>query len=167
MEIVNIYLAVLLTMAVYWDARSYRIPNWLICMGWSTAIVLSLCRGELADFVECLLCMILPIVVLFPLFALRMMGAGDLKLLSVIGGLVGTELLDISLYSFFIGGGMALITMLYRRNLLNRLQILGIYILSLVQTNKIISYEEQVNSQSKIHFSYAIAGGVLLWWIVR
>lgn len=110
----------------------------------------------------------IPIVLLILLHVLRMLGAGDIKLLAVIGGIIGDSVLNVMLYSFIAGGILSVIHMLHHHSLVNRLQYLWNYILSCLRTGTIIPYKsgfDEGNTEHTIHFSIAILIGYFLWLI--
>lgn len=111
----------------------------------------------------------LPVVILFMLHQLRMLGAGDIKLFSVIGGFIGYQIWHIMFYSFVAGGILAVIQMLYHHSLVNRMKAFWNYILTCCMTRQIIPYEsgfDQGEKRNTIHFSIAIFIGYG-WWLIE
>ena len=73
--------------------------------------------------------MLLPLLLLFPLFLFRMMGAGDIKLLSVLGGLLGTgTILRSMICSFLLGALLSFAFLMACGNLSERLSYFLRYI---------------------------------------
>lgn len=92
-----------------------RIPNWLILLSLIVALGLNGLRG-MTEFYQSLIGIGVGIGILFIPFAFRWIGAGDVKLLGVMGAFVGPYLLPRVLwYSILVTGGMALITVICRR----------------------------------------------------
>jgi prepilin peptidase CpaA len=73
------------------DLRDRRIPNWLTFPALSTALVLAWDAGGSLLLREALIGAGAVFLILFPAFALRALGAGDVKALMVLGALWGTE----------------------------------------------------------------------------
>ena len=100
------------------DLRARRIPNVLTLTGalaaltfWSVAAGASGALGSLAGWAVGLL-------LFLPLYALRGMGAGDVKLLACIGAWLGAgPVLRVALYTVLAGGVLALAVALHRRYL--------------------------------------------------
>ncbi len=89
MLILTLLALTLFTLAVWYDMRAFTIPNRLtlsfFCLGViANAIVLGLSAAGLA-----LLTGLGVFVVMFPLFAWRLIGAGDVKLMMAIGAIMG------------------------------------------------------------------------------
>lgn len=100
------------------DLRYRRIPNWLnlsaICLGLAVNILLF----ELHGFVLALLGVGCSLLVYVPLYLLRGMGAGDVKLMAAIGAIVGPwNWFCIFLFTAVLGGIVSLLYVLFRRRL--------------------------------------------------
>ena len=91
-----IALLMILIAAVYTDYRQNRIPNWIIIFGLISGCFISYMYGGIGMLLEGLLGMVLPIVLLYPVFVIGGMGAGDLKLFAVVGSYLGIKGITIS-----------------------------------------------------------------------
>lgn len=124
-------LALVLAAAVY-DVRYRRIPNWLSLAGVLIGVALNafLDQGRRGMFVASMLGLAIAFIVYFGLYALRAMGAGDVKLMAAIGALVGWERwFGIFFVTALVGGVMALILVVSRGRLKQTLFNVG-FILS-------------------------------------
>ncbi len=107
--------------------------------------------------------------VLFPLFVLRMIGAGDIKLMAVMTGFLGWgNGLRAIFYGCVAGAILALAKLLRQRILLQRLNYLFAYIRRLILTKEIVPYYriERDGYGVVIPFAFCLfAGyvGYLLW----
>ena len=102
----------LLLIAAINDYRYYRIPNWLTGGGIIFALLLSTVvpfyKGQ--GFIWALGGMAIGFAAMFPMYALRIMGAGDVKLMAMVGAFLGvTDAVHAVLYSLVAGGAGALI----------------------------------------------------------
>lgn len=101
-------LAILLSIAVVTDVRERRIPNRLTLTGGLLGILLgAVAVGGFPVF--SLTGAVAALMVSFPFFALGALGAGDAKLLAMVGTFVGPSgLLPVVLYGGVAGGLLAL-----------------------------------------------------------
>jgi prepilin peptidase CpaA len=98
--------------AAVFDVRYRRIPNWLTVTGVLAGLALNgfLAQGRPGLFVSSLLGLAIAFGVYFVLYALRAMGAGDVKLMAAVGAIVGwPNWFGIFIVTAIIGGIMALI----------------------------------------------------------
>jgi prepilin peptidase CpaA len=128
MLVTNVRVALLfalLVTAACIDWRTHRIPNRLVVAGIVIALACSIAfpvhRGYgLAPAIEGLL---FGFLATFPLYAMRVMGAGDVKLIAMVGGFVGWPEIPYVLVSIFIAGGAIAVIHATRHRLWGRLAI--------------------------------------------
>ena len=114
----TIVLGALLILAAVIDWRTYRIPNWLTVGGMVFGLIYNTVAGAtaLSAFLTALAGLGVGLGVLLPVYMLRVMGAGDVKLMAMVGAFVGVpDILYAVLYSLIAGGVVALGFALYRR----------------------------------------------------
>ena len=75
----------ILTAAAYTDLRSHRIPNKLIGLGLILAIIFQLMANGAHGLLFGFLAALIGLGCFMPFYALRAMGAGDVKLMAVVG----------------------------------------------------------------------------------
>lgn len=116
---VGICLLVLLAMAAGSDLHSRRIPNWLVLTGLALALAVQWrLHGAAQGYASWGLGLLTGGGVFLPLWLLRGMGAGDVKLMAMVGAFVGPELaFEIVLVTCAIGGIWALAVVMFRRTL--------------------------------------------------
>ena len=165
MAVRYIELALLVILALISDFRTYRIDNRLIVVLLIAGVLTGLVQGGLNGLVSSLLGVSLPLLLLFWLYLLRMLGAGDIKLFCSIGGVAGIGFIPWCIaWSFLAGGFTALVIMLVRRNVSQRFRYLGSYLKACFLSGSILEYSE-ISDQSggaKFHFSMAIALGTAI-----
>ena len=113
-----VLIALVLGAAVY-DIRYRRIPNWLTVMGVVVGLLLNtfLYQGWPGLRLG-LLGLAVAFGVYFALYALRAMGAGDVKLMAAIGAMVGWQnWFGIFIITAIFGGAAALLLVLMRGRL--------------------------------------------------
>ncbi len=116
---VEMVLLVMLLIAAVFDVRYRRIPNWLTVSGALLGIAMNTLIGAPeAGLVFSLVGLLVAFGVYAFLYALRAMGAGDVKLMAAIGALVGWERwFGIFFITALIGGVMAVILVVARGRL--------------------------------------------------
>jgi len=77
---------VLLLIAVGMDVRSMRISNRLILIGLAYSLIQRFICDGMGGFLTGLILISLPVILLYLLFLAGALGAGDIKLFSLIGG---------------------------------------------------------------------------------
>ncbi|MFA5625887.1 MAG: prepilin peptidase [Thiohalomonadaceae bacterium] len=104
------------TLAVQ-DWRFHRLPNYWLLAGLIFATAYALLYGEMplgAGWLEALIATAIVLVCFVPLYAMKWMGAGDVKFLAVIAWLGGLPtLLGVLLYGSLLAGVIALF-LIYR-----------------------------------------------------
>lgn len=166
MLVINyIQVSVLLLLAVVSDIRTYKIKNSITL----SFIVIGLLTNTLFNGYEGMIFslkgILFPVVILIWLFALKMLGAGDIKLLSAIGSILGSKfVLQDVLYSFISGGVMAVIIMLIRKNGRQRIAYLMNYLKTCFITFSFPLYtiEDTQHDTSRFPFSIAILSGTVI-----
>ena len=143
------------------DIRKGRVPNRLICAGFAGALVIHAAEiccmwpagsgdpgfaegftgslfQEAVSFVSGVL---LPL--LFPgiLFVTGMMGAGDIKLFSVIGAFLGGRaVLRTVFLAFCFGAVQSVFLLVRRRNAWQRFRVLSLYLKKCTRQRRVLSY---------------------------
>ncbi len=167
----DVILGLILLIAVVYDQREQRIPNYLILSGLIFGLGWNLYTGGLEGLVFSLKGFAAGLAFLFIPFAMGGMGAGDVKLLGVVGVFKGYLFaFHTFVYMALWGGLIAVGLLLLRGKLLKTIHqlLVGVF-LSFVKTIKLKESIEKSNSG--IYFPYALAialGAVsaylVTWW---
>lgn len=107
--IVYIILSLVLSFSVVSDLKLSKIPNILVFPASISGLAINTWYSGFAGLKHSLAGMVLPIIILGVFFYVRLLGAGDIKLLSAIGSIIGWKLiLDSIACTFIIAGFIAL-----------------------------------------------------------
>jgi prepilin peptidase CpaA len=113
--ILQVSLVLLVVIAAYFDLRWRRIPNWLAFGGVLTGIGLNAFMNESAGLKASLLGLGLAFVVYLPLYTVRGVGGGDVKLMAAVGAVTGPRnWIAISLFTAITGGLAAVVLVALR-----------------------------------------------------
>ena len=110
-------IALLVTAAVI-DWRTYRIPNWLTFGGMAAGLMLSLLGSSapLSGLLWAFAGLCVGLLVLLPLYMFRVMGAGDVKLMAMVGAFLGMpDIFSALVFTLVTGGIAALVFALHHR----------------------------------------------------
>ncbi len=152
------------SVAVLMDLSLGKVRNWWICILWTAGMMYQMLVGGWWGAGYFIMGSLLPVVVLYPLFRFRMLGPGDIKLFSALGGVMGVgAVCTCMIVSFLCGGILSLVILLYCGNLHSRLRYFAEYIQNLIHNKKIIPYYTAGNRVENIHFTVPVLMGVLLY----
>jgi prepilin peptidase CpaA len=144
--------AAVASVAAATDIFSRRIPNWLCLAAFSGGLLVHVVREGGAGVPMALGGAFLGLVVFLPLYLIRAIGAGDVKLVAGLGALLGpADLVSVLVYCALVGGLMSMV-MLARRGILQRSFV------SMFRSNPL----SLPTSGLRAPYGVAVAGGVYL-----
>ncbi len=157
----------LLMTAVWMDLKTDKISNRLILFGLFLGLPYQIILNGPCGILVFLLNGCVPILFLFLFYRIKALGAGDIKLLSVLGVFLNKEQYFCTIMYIFASAAMiGVVKLLLRGVLLKRLRVLSRYARGVAETGLWIPYEcgetETVYWENRIHFSVAILVGYLI-----
>lgn len=121
--IITGFLLLLLLLAAAWhDIRSRRIPNALVYTGAITGVLVNtLLPQEMGGLgaLDSLAGLGAGLLLLLPLYLLRAMGAGDVKLMSMVGAFLGARGVTGAFMCVLLAGGLLALVMVWRQGKLS------------------------------------------------
>ena len=165
MAIKFLELSILLVLALISDIKSCKIKNTLTVPFMIVAIVINSVHSGMSGLIDSLLGISIPVILLFILFGLRMLSAGDIKLFCAIGSIMGMNfVLETICFSFLAGGLIGLAVMTIRGNIRERTKFLHNYLKTCLITFSISEYVHESGQEKSglFRFAYAIAAGSLV-----
>ncbi len=129
-----VILLILLLSAVITDLSETRIPNLLILFGLISGIFYRvLCLGD-RNYLSLILEILFPVLIFFPLFLIRAMGAGDIKLFAVTGAFFTfRENIKCIVLAILLGGVIAFIKILIHKNIRERWKYMLSYFANVIK----------------------------------
>lgn len=153
-----IILLILLSIAVITDMISYKIPNLLILIGLVLGVGFRIYFEGVSGLKEAAVCMVLIMLFLVPLFLLRCIGAGDIKLFCMTTCFLSMQEAEKCLIGMLvIGAIMSLGQMVWQRSFRERMSYLKNYCIKSFLTKSIDSYEgTSKNKKNAIRLSIPV-----------
>ena len=161
-ELKLVIISALLLLALVSDLISYRIKNSITYSFMLVGLIANFAMEGSKGMIFSLQGIMLPVAGLIVLYMMRIIGAGDIKLLSAVGAVMGAGFaLYAMVYSFICGGVIASLLILIRRNGIERFKFLLSYMQSCLISMELLQYTDFNDKQNsgKFHFSIAVASG--------
>lgn len=170
----TVLLIVLLVIAAYIDLRTYRIPNWLTAGGTAAGVLFAAVQPMTGhpDWLHAAIGMGLGLAVMLPAYLLRVMGAGDVKLMAMVGTFLGPEqVFAAALVTFIVGGVLALVYMVVHgvtaRLLANVGSIVRYALFSVVARMSPVVALSPTQSVGRLPYGVSIACGTAAYLVMR
>lgn len=157
----QLILLFLLLLSALADLRTDRIPNGFIFLGTVCGVAGSILSGR--ELSNILASVTIAFLLMYPLYKIGALGAGDVKLFMLIGSFQKTgELITIMAGAFVIGAGFSLAKLAAERNGRERLRYFMSYLQDVWRTGHWKIYGEDLRQdyhtycKNKIHFAVPI-----------
>ena len=157
--ILQVLLFLIVVPAAIYDLRYRRVPNWLTFSGVLASIGLNTFLYEMPGLWISLKGMGLALLIYFPLYMLRGMGAGDVKLMAAVGAAAGWQnWLGVLFLTAIFGGLVAGVVVATRGRIRKTLQNMWFIILSLMhrQAPHEGNPELDVKSEQAVRLPHAV-----------
>jgi prepilin peptidase CpaA len=149
--VVKIVLLCTVLAAGVYDLRYRRIPNWLNVSAMSIGVALNLLLFAGHGVVFALLGIGCSLLVYIPLYLVRGMGAGDVKLMAAVGAIAGPRnWLGIFLATAILGGIVSFIYVLSRRRMHETLLNLSIIVTELLHARAPVIRDPNLDVRSAV-----------------
>lgn len=152
-------LLVLLLLAVFTDLTQRKIPNLLIVAGLVVAFIGQLFLAGGQGWLAWLFGMLAGFAAFLPLYLLRGMAAGDVKLMATVGAFVGWGMaFQIALVSFVFGGVLGILVIVGKGRIVQAWHNICLIIMPLVTRRAGVNIgATDISSQSVGNLPYATA----------
>lgn len=162
-------LLIVLAVAAVTDLFFDKVYNEWILLSVMTGLSCAVWQGGVKGLLWAGIAMTVPVIILYPLFMIGGLGAGDIKLLAAAGSFLTVRgILTCLALSFLIGAAISLLKMLAERNFLQRMKYLLSYILDVFRSREWKFYEQDIQehkkkNEGKIHFAVPVLLGVIAY----
>lgn len=178
--LLGLLLASLLVIAIAYDVAKRRIPNWLVLAGLVSGAGFSYfsaqgpasypADGSGLGLGKSILGAITGFAIMLPLYYLRAMGAGDVKLMAAIGAFLGPIPVALSaLLTFIAGGVLSLVVALWSDSLsrvLSNFRLMGVLIVA-GRASGLKFSDVQLTGRLPYAIAIAIGTGLQIWLAAR
>ena len=146
------------------DCVRGKIPNMLILAGLGVSAAVHILGDGLSGLLPFVTGLAPPLLLLAPAFLLRMTGAGDVKLLMVLGSFFGASgALRLLLAVFACGSVYALVRMARMRLFAARARYFLTYAADFLSTGVLRPYRQEGGRPENVRFGFPILLGTLLY----
>ncbi len=146
------------------DLRQSKVDNGWLLFWLGTGLCIQLIRAGPGMLKACLPGIVIPLLLLFPFFYFRMLGAGDIKTLAVLGSMLGGRaILSCLFLTFLLGAALSLAIFLLDGGWQQRLQYLFSWLRRYLQTGQKTPYIKEGIQEESLHMTIPILMSVLLW----
>ncbi|MHB1401859.1 MAG: A24 family peptidase [Thiobacillus sp.] len=157
--------------AVITDLRARLIPNALVIAGSLTGLSLAALHPEGIGFLRALGGLALGLAIFLPLYLLRAMGAGDVKLMAMAGTFLGpAATAEAVLWVLLTGGALTLVFALRRgvaRRMAANLREMFYSAAASVQIRSLPDFSAGPQTAARLPYAVAIALGVAAFLLAR
>lgn len=172
MEVLSAVLLLLfLSTAVVTDLRARIIPNALVLAGSLAGILLGTLLPQGIGFFQALGGFTLGLGIFLPIYFMRAMGAGDVKLMAMTGAFLGyAEIVEVALWVLLMGGVLALTFALRRgvaRRMASNLREMLFSAAASVQIRTLPDFSQGPQTAARLPYAVAIAMGVAAFVLAR
>jgi prepilin peptidase CpaA len=162
-------LLILVVVAAGFDLKSRRIPNWLVLAGFITSLILQITFSSFnsfSSFKDWGYGLLIGFGLFLPLYLLHAMGAGDVKLMAMVGSFLGpVSAIGAVLITLVVGGVLSLAVALWNGVLQQAMSNIYTH-LNLAVLKKLSGGSSQIEimpaSAGNLPYAVAIAAGTLI-----
>jgi prepilin peptidase CpaA len=165
-------LLIMLVLVVFSDFKKRKIPNTIVLFGLVFSLIFQCIAEGRAGGISWFLGVTVGFLCFFPLYLLRGMAAGDVKLMMAVGGFLGYPLVIMAaLYSLIAGGIMAVMYLIYNGKLIQLMTTIKFIVLNTFvkkTTGQAVYDFDFGNSKlGRMPYAQAIAVGTVIAWYLK
>ena len=156
--------------AVFFDCKWEKVPNLWVVTGMQISMTQHLCREIFQGFGDALFRfwggIFLVLVLFFPLFCGKMIGTGDIKVLAVLGSILGPgKIFRCIVTAFLLGAAESFFFLFFRCDWRQRFLYFFRYLQRCCEERSLPPYLVPGKRPENIHFTIPIFGSILLLYL--
>ncbi len=160
---VSIMLLIISFLAFLQDISINKIKNWYVIL----TLCIGICYHILSGDGSSSIIGAVTGMIFYPLFVLRFMGAGDVKMFCVLGAWATfPEILNLMVYCVFINGIVAFIIMILRKNGKSLFHNFWIWLKICFITREYIAMVEETDKSDKYPYMTGVFLGVIAFCVI-
>ena len=160
-------LAAFVAIAAFHDIKSRRIPNWLIVAGLFASLGYQTASGYGYGLAVWAMGLGVGFLCFLPLYMVRAMGAGDVKLMALVGSFLGgAAAFQTVILTLLAGGALALLVMFWNGSwklVLQNMRQMTTNMTIAAMTRQVPKAEAPAQSAGSLPYGVAIGAGTLLY----
>jgi prepilin peptidase CpaA len=164
LQVQDYLLFVYLIIALIFDIKFHKIPNWLTAGGMLVGILFHMVTGGIDGLIFSFLGLLVAGAIFLVLYVFKAIGAGDVKLFAGIGAIVGVQIaLYMMMYSIIVAGLLGIIILLFTRTFLQKMTSAFFAFVGSILSKDLSSLEEfKTTKSTRFPFMYAVIPAVVL-----
>ncbi len=158
----NLFLIVVLLIALAIDMRIFKIPNMLTYPAMAAALSFHTVLNGTSGLLYSLLGLIAGLAIFLGPFLLGVMGAGDTKLMGAVGAALGVRgVVNACIFTSVAGGILAIVLLLVHNRSLKFLSSYAAAMNASIGERRVIGVDVSEGKKPKVYYALAIAAGTI------
>ena len=161
-----VLLVLIISISAYTDIKENKIKNKYLLIVFILGLAISLLTGGIAGIKDSLLGIIVPFILLFLFFAMRMVGAGDIKLFCTIGSIMGLNfVINNIMYTVFSTGIVIIVKLIISKQLFKMIKGIYFFFCAMILGKSLIEFPRIENN--RFPFAVSIFIGTIIQLILK
>ena len=161
-----VLLVLIISISAYTDIKENKIKNKYLLIALILGLVMSTLTNGIVGAKDSLLGIIIPFLILFIFFVMRMLGAGDIKLFCTIGSIMGSNfVINNIMYTVFSAGIVIIVKLIISKQLFKMIKGIYFYFSAMILGKSLIEFPRIENN--RFPFAVSIFIGTIIQLILK
>lgn len=163
-----LYAIILAAGASYFDLKEDRIPNLLVALGALGGVLRNVYVNGWDGAVSGFISAVIVFAILFPVYLIRGIGAGDVKLFAVMASFFEPyEALGSLIICFGFSAMISFVRMIFTGQLFARLHLIREYVSDCIKAQRVLPYHTLKTLESYIRLAPCMLAGVVVMYMTK